>query len=89
MNAQLITTTDLRDNLSDTLDDVNSRNMTYLIVRRGEVEGGFVSKKYLDEFEDFMSAKNPKILRELAQSHRDIKAGSTISFVDLKKQLGL
>ena len=61
MSTNTISSTDLRDNLSDALDGVTEGNIL-VITRRGKPEKAVVD---LDELEDLLAASNPDYLKTI------------------------
>jgi PHD/YefM family antitoxin component YafN of YafNO toxin-antitoxin module len=84
-----ISTTDLRQNLADVIDDVSNRNFVYHIQKHGEVEVGIIGKDLLDEFEDYLMSKDPDLIRSSKLARQQIASGDTMTMDMIKVKYGL
>ena len=64
MGNKTITASDLRANLSDTLDAVNSEEIV-IVTRRGKKERAIID---LDTLEDLLAASNPEYLKSIKEA---------------------
>lgn len=64
MSAATISTTDLRDNMSDALDAVSGDSFL-VVTRRGKPEKAIVD---LDMFEDLLAASKPEYLKTIQKA---------------------
>lgn len=71
----IITTTTMRANLSDTLDSLKQENYL-LVARNGKLNSALVN---LDFFEDILALTNKKYLSSIRQSRQEFESGNTLS----------
>ncbi len=79
MITQTISTSDLRDNMSDALEFASGKNVL-VVTRRGKAEKAILD---LDELEDLLAASNPDYLKVIKNarlskelfSHDDVFGG--------------
>ncbi len=64
MSTKTISASNLRTNLSDTLDAVGSENII-IVTRRGKKERAIID---LDKLEDLLAANNPAYLRKIKEA---------------------
>jgi hypothetical protein len=71
----VITATTLRNNLSDTLDELNQKE--YLLIARGKKIGhALVNLEFL---EDLLALKNKQYLKSIKQARDEYQSGNTLS----------
>lgn len=71
----VIAATTLRNNLSDTLDELNQKE--YLLIARGKKIAHAIVN--LDFLEDLLALKNKDYLARIKQARSDYKSGNTLS----------
>jgi hypothetical protein len=71
----VIAATTLRNNLSDTLDELIDKE--YLLIARGKKIGHALVN--IDFLEDLLALKNKKYLDSIKQARRDFQSGNTLS----------
>ena len=76
MGTSIISASDLRSNLADTLDAVSVGNIV-VVERRGKTPRVIVD---IDEFEDILAASNPEYLRDIKNAR---SSNSFLSHEDL------
>lgn len=70
-----ITSTTLRNNLSDTLDEVS--NKEYLLIARGKkIAHALIS---IDFLEDLLALKNKKYLASIKKARKEYESGDTLT----------
>ena len=75
MSIKTITTSKLRDNLADVLENTAGDNLC-IITRRGRANRAIVD---LDKLEDLLAASNPAYLKEIAQARAQATAGEVFT----------
>jgi hypothetical protein len=71
----VITSTTLRNNLSDALDKVSNKN--YLLVSRGKkIDHALID---IDFLEDLLALKNKKYLKNIKNARKEYQDGSSLS----------
>lgn len=79
--TDLIATTTLRNNLSNTLDTIEDKKPNYLLVsRKGKISAALVN---LDLFEDLLALSSDKLAKNIKQARQQIKNGEYSSHEDL------
>lgn len=73
----IITTTILRNNLSDTLNEVAQKRDYILVAKKKNLVSALVN---LDFFEDLLALSNLKYLKSIKDARRQYKAGTTFTF---------
>ena len=66
----IITTTVLRNNLADTLKEVNSKKDYLLVAKKGKITSAIVN---IDLFEDLLALTNKKYLQGIKQAREEYK----------------
>lgn len=72
----VITTTILRNNLAQTLNEVSSRKNYLLISKKGRISSAIVN---IDLFEDLMALMNKSYLKSIKQAREEYKKGQYFS----------
>jgi hypothetical protein len=75
----VIAATTLRNNLSDTLDDLLDKE--YLLIARGKKIAHAIVN--IDFLEDLLALKNKKYLSSIKQARLDYETGNTLSHADV------
>lgn len=75
----VVNATVLRNNLKDTLDEVEKRNYL-LISRRGKIASAIVD---IDFFEDLLALTSKKYLKSIKEAREDFKAGRVKTFEEV------
>ncbi len=70
-----ITTTTLRNNLADAIDEVTKKNYL-LVAKRGKITSALVS---IDLFEDLIALSNKKYLASIKKAREELKKGDIFS----------
>jgi len=70
-----ITTTTLRNNLADAIDEVTKKNYL-LVAKRGKITSALVS---IDLFEDLIALSNKKYLASIKKAREEYKKGDIFS----------
>ena len=78
--TKIVPATTLRNNLSDTLDDVEAQHSIYIINRRGHMRSALVD---LDLLEDLLELHDQDYLASIQQARAEAKAGQLASFEDV------
>lgn len=73
----IITTTILRNNLSDTLNEVAQKRDYVLVAKKKNLVSALVN---LDFFEDLLALANLKYLKSIKDARQQYKAGNTFTF---------
>lgn len=76
MSTNVITSTDLRDNLADALDSV-TKTKVLIVKRRGKSEKAIVD---IDMFEDLLASSNKQYLKSIKKARQEAKKGELFTF---------
>jgi len=80
----LIASTTLRNNLSDTLKHLQKTGEYLLISKRGKITSALVD---IDLFEDLIALYNQDYLKSIKQARQDYKTGQTHTFKEIFGQV--
>ncbi|PJE68934.1 hypothetical protein COU96_02555, partial [Candidatus Shapirobacteria bacterium CG10_big_fil_rev_8_21_14_0_10_38_14] len=75
VDMDTITTTTLRNNLADAIDEVTKKNYL-LVAKRGKITSALVS---IDLFEDLIALSNKKYLASIKKAREEYKKGDIFS----------
>lgn len=79
MSIKTISSTKLRNNLSDALDSLTNEDVL-VVSRRGKANKAIVD---LDMLEDLLAANNPEYLKEIELSRAEAKRGEVFTIEDV------
>lgn len=79
MNTKTIDSTDLRNNLSSTIDAVTS-GQTLIVKKRGKEQVAIID---IDTYEDLLEASNPEYLKSIKKAREEYKKGEVFSLEDV------
>lgn len=79
MNTKTIDSTDLRNNLSSTIDAVTS-GQTLIVKKRGKEQVAIID---IDTYEDLLEASNPEYLKSIKKAREEHKKGEVFSLEDV------
>ena len=84
--TDLIATTTMRDNLSDTLGAIEKKSKKYMLItdRGKKIRAALVN---LDFFEDLLALASPKYLKDIKKSRNEIKNGEFSSHEEIFGEL--
>ncbi len=80
MAINVVTATDLRNSLSDTLDEVRDKAGATLIRRNKSVETAIIS---VDMLEDLLELHDKKYVSSIAKARREIESGKVYSLEEV------
>lgn len=82
---KLLSSTNLRTNLFDVLDAIDSKNEEYfLVTKNGRPVSALVN---LDYFEDLLALKSTKYLDSIKEARENFKKGEVYDFEDIFGEL--
>lgn len=76
----LINTTTLRNNLSDTINEVKKNKDYFLVANRGKITTALVD---IDLFEDLLALSNKKYLNSIKKARTEYKKGKVHTFEEV------
>lgn len=68
----VITTTILRNNLADTINEVTNKKNYFLVAKKGKVTSALVN---IDLFEDLLALVNKNYVKSIKKARKDYQAG--------------
>ena len=75
----VVTTTILRNNLADVIDNVDKKKYL-LVAKRGKIKSALVD---IDLFEDLLALGNRKYLESIKKARKEFKRGSVYSHAEV------
>ena len=72
INMNVVSVTTLRNNLADTLLEVENKKDYLLIAKKGKITSAIVD---IDFFEDLLMANSPEYVKSIKEARKDFKAG--------------
>ena len=69
----IITTTVLRNNLSDSLKEISSKRDYFLVAKKGKITSALVN---IDLFEDLIALVNKKYVESIKKARREYKSNN-------------
>lgn len=85
--AKIVPFSEARSNLTELLDDLESRHEHVLITRNGRPSAVLISAEEYESLEETLEILQDKDLMEaLARSDKDVKAGRVTSLSDLRRE---
>ena len=80
----IVSSTVLRNNLSDTLQEVEKKKEYLLIAKKGQISSALVN---IDLFEDLLALSNKKYLASIKKAREEIKKGESFTFEEVFGEL--
>jgi prevent-host-death family protein len=79
-----ITSTTLRANLFDVIDEIDKKREYLLVTKKGKPVSAIVN---LDLFEDLLALKSPKYLESIKEARKNYKKGDTFNLKEVFGEL--
>ncbi len=79
MTTKTIDSSDLRNNLSSTIDAVTA-GQTLIVKKRGKEQVAIID---IDTYEDLLEASNPEYLKSIKKAREEYKKGEIFSLEDV------